>query len=116
MYNELLSEKVIEKDNRLKNPRVFISYTRTDKENERWVRIFVDMLSRQEQNKYIAILRDSNIDKSLSVYIKSRYALDWSADEVSDEEFNELLLQLFNCDAEPPIGEIPDFIKEKLAR
>ena len=52
----------------------------------------------------------------ITVYIKSRYALDWSADEVSDEEFNELLLQLFNCDAELPIGEIPDFIKEKLAR
>lgn len=73
-----------------------------------------DMLSRQEQSKYIAILRDSDIDQSLPIYVKSRYALNWSVDKVADEDFNELLLYLFDCDIEPPIGEIPDFVKEKL--
>lgn len=75
-----------------------------------------DMLSRQEQSKYIAILRDPNIDQSLPIYIKSRYALNWSAGEVTDKDFNELLLYLFDCDIEPPIGKIPDFIKEKLSK
>ena len=73
-----------------------------------------DMLSRAEQSKYIAILRDPNIDQSLPIYVKSRYALNWSACEVTEAEFNELLLYLFDCDIEPPIGEIPDFIMEKL--
>lgn len=74
-----------------------------------------DMLSRQEQNKYIAILRDANIDQSLPIYVKSRYALNWANEDQVDKEFEELLLYLFDCDIEPPIGEIPAFIKEKLA-
>lgn len=72
-----------------------------------------DMLSRQEQNKYIAILRD-DIDQSLPIYVKSKYALNWANKDIADEEFDELLLYLFDCDTEPPIGEIPSFIKEKL--
>lgn len=75
-----------------------------------------DMLSRQEQNKYIAILRDENIDQSLPIYVKSRYALNWANEEQVDKEFDELLLYLFDCDIEPPIGEIPSFIKEKLTK
>ena len=72
-----------------------------------------DMLSRQEQGKYIAILRDLNIDKSLPIYLRSKFALDWSKGEISDKDFNELLLYLFDCDLEPPIGEIPDFVDIK---
>jgi len=75
-----------------------------------------DMLSRQEQNKYIAILRDANIDQSLPIYVKSRYALNWTNEDQVDKEFDELLLYLFDCDVEPPIGEIPSFIKEKLTQ
>ena len=33
-----------------------------------------------------------------------------------EKEFNELLLYLFDCDIEPPLGEIPLFIKEKMVR
>lgn len=73
-----------------------------------------DMLARQEQNKYIAILRDPNIDQSLPIYVKSRYALDWSSGNVTDITFNDLLLYLFDVDTEPPLGEIPDFIKSRL--
>lgn len=73
-----------------------------------------DMLANQEQNKYIAILKDSDINQSLPLYIKSKYALNWSTGEITDKDFNELLLYLFDCDIEPPIGEIPDFVKEKL--
>lgn len=181
MYNELISERKIEQNNSLRNPRVFISYTGIDSENRRWVKEFAcrlckcgvnarldmfhlkpgqdlpqwmtnelimadkvllicdkyyaekadnrkggigwetmiiqgDMLSRQEQDKYIAILRDPNIDQSLPIYVKSRYALNWSTEEVTDKDFDELLLYLFDCDIEPQIGEIPDFVKEKLAK
>lgn len=73
-----------------------------------------DMLARSEQNKYIAILRDPNIDQSLPIYVKSRYALDWSSGKVTDDDFNDLLLYLFDIDIEPPLGDIPDFIKSRM--
>lgn len=74
-----------------------------------------DMLSKQEQNKYIAILRDKEIDRSLPIYVKSKYALNCTSENMSEEDFKELLLYLFDCDIEPPIGEIPDYIKEKIS-
>ncbi len=73
-----------------------------------------DMLSHQEQNKYIAIIRDKNIDHCLPVYVKSKYALNWADESKVDSEFDELLLYLFDCDIEPPIGEIPTFVKNRL--
>jgi len=73
-----------------------------------------DMLSKQEQNKYVAILRDKDIDRSLPIYVKSKYALNWSDESQIEKEFEELLLYLFDCDTEPPLGAIPPFIKEKL--
>lgn len=180
MYNELISEKMMILKNKLRNPRVFISYTGIDINNRNWVKnlasrlrssginarldmfhlkpgqdlpqwmtnelimadkvllicdkyyaekadnrdggvgwetmiIQGDMLSRQEQDKYIAILRDSNIDQSLPIYVKSRYALNWADGEVSEKDFNELLLYLFDCNLEPPIGEIPSFIIERFS-
>lgn len=71
-----------------------------------------DMLSRQ-QSKYVAILRDKDIDQSLPIYVKSKYALDWSDNRSVEEDFNDLLLYLFDCNIEPPIGNIPEFIEEK---
>lgn len=72
-----------------------------------------DMLSKQEQNKYVAILRDKDIDQSLPVYVKSKYALDWSSENQNEQNFKNLMIYLFDCDIEPPLGEIPTFIKEK---
>lgn len=179
IYKQLYLEGIFVEERKIKNPRVFISYTGLDIKNRNWVKKFAyrlrenginarldmfhlkpgqdlpqwmtnelimadkvllicdkyyaeradnrnggvgwetmiiqgDMLLRQMQNKYIAILRDKNIDQSLPIYIKSKYALNWSDDEKVEEGFNELLLYLFDCDIEPPIGEIPDFVKEKI--
>lgn len=73
-----------------------------------------DLLANQVQNKYIIIQRDKDVDQSLPIYVKSRYALNWSDDAQIDKEFNDLLFYLFDCDIEPPIGSIPEFIIEKL--
>lgn len=75
-----------------------------------------DMLSKQEQNKYIAILRDKDIDQSLPIYVKSKYALNWVDESHIDKDFEELLLYLFDCDIDPPIGEIPFYIKKSLTK
>lgn len=71
-----------------------------------------DMLSSQNAEKYVAILRDANIDRSLPVYVRSKFALDWSEfqDKIPEDDFNQLLSYLFDCNIEPPIGKIPDFI------
>ncbi len=73
-----------------------------------------DMLTHLDSNKYIAIIRDSNIDQSLPIYVKSKFALNWANSEAEDREFDELLLNIFDCDDEPPLGEIPKHIREKL--
>ncbi len=78
--------------------------------------ILGDMLSTQEQTKYIGIIRDKDIDQSLPVYVRSKYCLNWSDDAHMEKEFNDLVLYLFDCDIEPPIKEIPDFVKEKLSK
>ena len=71
-----------------------------------------DMLSSQNTEKYVAILRDNNIDRSLPVYVRSKFALDWSGfeNEIPETDFNQLLFYLFDCNIEPPIGKIPEFI------
>lgn len=76
--------------------------------------ILGDMLSSQEQTKYIGIIRDADIDQSLPIYVRSKYCLNWSDDEQVEKEFNDLILYLFDCDIEPPIGDIPDFVLSKL--
>lgn len=46
------------------------------------------------------------------MYVKSKYALNWADESQMEKEFNELLLYLFDRDIEPPLGEIPLFIKK----
>lgn len=72
-----------------------------------------DMLSHSETGKYICIVRDKDMDKSLPVYVRSKYALNWSdSDEIGEERLEELLYHLFDCNTEPPLGEIPEYIKK----
>ncbi len=78
-----------------------------------------DMLSHQVQEKYIAIIKEEGIDKSLPIYVRSKFAIDWSpyADgNIPENAFNELLINLFDCNLEPPLGPIPDFILENQSR
>ena len=73
-----------------------------------------DMLSNQNLNKYIAIIKGKDVDESLPVYVKSKYALNWSNEDYKEKDFNELLLYLFDCDIAPPVGDVPQFVKEKI--
>lgn len=73
-----------------------------------------DMLSHSETCKYICIVRDKEIDKGLPIYVRSKYSLHWPNEELPEEEFKTLLYDLFDCDREPEIGEIPPYIKEKM--
>lgn len=75
-----------------------------------------DMLTHQNQNKYIALVRDKDIDHSLPIYMKSKYSLIWSGEEIDDNAFMELMKYLFDCDNEPTIGEIPKYITTLLRK
>lgn len=73
-----------------------------------------DMMSNTQTDKYICICREKNIDESLPIYVKSKYYLHWTEPEVSEKDFKELIYNLFDCDLVPDLGDIPDFIREKL--
>ena len=174
-YNLLKKSFVDNHIHAIKSPRVFLSYTGTDRENGRWVKnladklrasgvdaridvynlkpgfdlpqwmtnelimadkvllicdkyyaekadvrkggvgwetmiIQGDMLTHQDQNKYIALVRDEDIDHSLPIYMKSKYSLVWSDEKIDDNGFMELMKYLFDCEIAPPIGKIPDYI------
>lgn len=73
-----------------------------------------DMLNNQLQDKYVVIVRTKDIDAGLPIYIKSKYSFYWYNDETVKKEFDNLLLYLYDCDDIPPVGDTPEFIKEKL--
>lgn len=178
IYNTLLNLYDLEKNNHLKHPRVFISYTSNNDHNKRkWVKELVenlrkngidakidiynlkpgqnlpqwmtdelikadkvllicdeeyakkadnnkggvgwetmiiqgDMLVHQNQDKYIAIERENNLNKNLPVYVQSKLAMVWTDDDNYDDKLHDLLIYLYDCNIEPPLGPIPDYIKQ----
>lgn len=71
-----------------------------------------DMLSQGDNNrKYIALVKDEQIDKSIPIYMKSKYALQVNdSGHLSEPDWKQLILALFDRNIEPTIGPIPDFV------
>lgn len=78
--------------------------------------ILGDMLSTQKQAKYIGIVHGENIQESLPVYIRSKYCLDWTDDAQMESQFKDLVLYLYDCDIEPPLGNPPDYVLERMRK
>lgn len=60
-------------------------------------------------NKYIAITY-LDFDTNIQIYMKSKLGI--SIEDV-DNDLITLLINLFEIDNSPPIGEVADWIKEK---
>jgi hypothetical protein len=77
-----------------------------------------DMLAQGDnKQKYIAILRDSDTEKTLPTYMKSRYAFRWGTGSAIDPGYlKELVLCIFDCDTEPELGSVPEYVRESLRR
>lgn len=75
-----------------------------------------DMLAHSNTNKYICIIKGEDIDTSIPIYAKSKFGLKWDNRSLTNNQFNELLLHLFDCDIEPPLGPIPSEVMEKLKK
>ncbi len=75
-----------------------------------------DMLSLGDtKSKYIAIVREEEIDKGLPIYMKSKLAFHWKkTDHIDPDDFKSLLFSIFDCDIAPELGDIPDYIIKKL--
>lgn len=75
-----------------------------------------DMLMNQDTNKYICIMREENSELSLPIYMRTKYSLCCSKDDIEDSTFNQLLLSLFDCEEKqiPPLLPLPQFIKDLL--
>lgn len=69
-----------------------------------------DMLREGINNKYIAV-SFGDFDESIPIYMKSKLAL---AKEDIDKDINVLLEHLFELDMAPEVGEIPNWIKERI--
>lgn len=72
-----------------------------------------DMMSHLQSDKYICIVREENIDTGLPIYVKSRYSLHWTEPEIKEEAFRQLMYNLFDCNVEPEIGDVPAYIKNQ---
>jgi hypothetical protein len=72
-----------------------------------------DMLVQGENNsKYIAIACDG-FDKNIPIYIKTKLGL--SKDQI-DNDLNMLLTNIFEIDIAPELGEIPQWVKDKIRK
>jgi len=76
-----------------------------------------DMLSLGDtKSKYIAIVREEEIDKGLPIYMKSKMAFHWrKTEEIDPVDFQDLLYSIFDCDIAPELGDIPNYILEKIS-
>lgn len=73
-----------------------------------------DMMANPHTNKYICIIREENIDDGIPLYAKTKFSLTWTNPEISNEDFQELLYNLFDIDIEPILGDIPPYISNQL--
>ncbi len=71
-----------------------------------------DMLTNVLSNKYICIVREKDFDKGLPIYVKSNYAFHWCEDSIPEEEFKQLIMNLYDCEdaAIPEVEAPPDYI------
>jgi TIR domain len=72
-----------------------------------------DMLAQGDtKTKYIALIREEQVEKALPIYMRSKYALNWGKKEQFDEQaLKELILLLYDRDNEPPLGKAPTYVK-----
>ena len=76
-----------------------------------------DMLAQGDnKQKYIAIVREEEVEKALPIYIRSKFALNWGKKPVSQEQLQELVLRLYDCDTEPELGAVPAYVKAKMRK
>ncbi len=65
--------------------------------------------------KYIAIMRENNVDEGLPIFQRSKLALNWSrfknVDDIDDKEFKKLLQAVFEVYQKPQLGPIPNWVR-----
>lgn len=171
------------KDDKIKHPRVFISYAGNDKHNAVWVKKLAEILRKNgvdarldvfhlkpgfdlpqwmtnevimadkvllicdkyymdkadfkrggvgwetmiiqgdmlaqgdNKQKYIAIIREEEAKNALPIYMKSKFAFNWGKEAIiKDDRLKELVLCIFDCDIEPALGSIPDYVLQKTSK
>lgn len=72
-----------------------------------------DMLQQGEMNTKYIVIAYGDFERNIPIYMKSKLGI---SKEDIDNNINNLLEHLFDIDTAPEIGEIPDWIKEKLIK
>ncbi|EMC03823.1 toll/interleukin-1 receptor domain-containing protein [Streptococcus mutans] len=75
--------------------------------------ISAELLSSNNEKKFIPILRSDEISKVMPVYLAGKLGIQLS-DEISieDNSFQDLLTTLYGVKRKPKLGSVPNFIKE----
>lgn len=74
-----------------------------------------DMLAQGDnRQKYIAIIREEEVEKALPIYIRSKFALNWGKRPISQSGLEELVLRLYDCDIEPELGPVPNYVRARI--
>lgn len=75
-----------------------------------------DMLSQGDnKHKYVAIIREDEAENALPIYMKSKYAFHWGkSPKIDPERLRELVYCVFDCDIEPELGAVPDYVRAKV--
>ena len=61
-------------------------------------------------NKYIVIVRSSEIDKGLPIYLKTKFVIHWHQDVGDNDNQDKLIREIFDAIQVPPIGKRPTFL------
>lgn len=69
-----------------------------------------DMMLQGEMNTKYVVVAFGDFEKNTPIYMKSKLGI--SREDV-DRDFNLLLEQIFDIDAAPEIGSIPNWVKSK---
>lgn len=77
-----------------------------------------DMLAQGDnKQKYIAIIREDAADEAIPIYMKSKYAFSWGKNsDIDPERLRDLVLCIFDCDTEPDLGPVPEYVIESIGK
>jgi hypothetical protein len=72
-----------------------------------------DMLAQGDnKTKYIALIREEQVEEALPIYMRSKYAVNWGKnDQLDTPALEDLVLLLYDRENEPPLGKAPTYVK-----
>ena len=75
--------------------------------------ISAEILSRNNERKFIPVLRKGNLDNAIPIFLKGKKAVDFTSSQNEEKHYSSLIETLYGVMEKPTVGEIPAYIKTK---